>query len=78
MCYLIGTFFPNKNDKEFQDFMKKYFEKERARFAALLEKLEGKRIAVLGHVRPDGDCVGSVLGMYNFIKDNYKDASVKA
>ena len=25
MCYLIGIFFPNKNDKEFQDFMKKYF-----------------------------------------------------
>ena len=37
-----------------------------------------KTIAIGGHVRPDGDCVGSVLGMYNFIKDNYKDASVKA
>jgi len=37
-----------------------------------------KTIAIGGHVRPDGDCVGSVLSMYNFIKDNYKEAEVKA
>lgn len=28
-------------------------------------------IAILGHIRPDGDCVGSCLGLYNYISDNY-------
>jgi phosphoesterase RecJ-like protein len=27
-------------------------------------------IAVFGHIRPDGDCVGSFLGLYNYIMDN--------
>jgi len=35
-----------------------------------------KRVAVGGHVRPDGDCVGSCLGLYNYIRDNYKDIQV--
>lgn len=29
-------------------------------------------VAILGHIRPDGDCVGSCLGMYNYLCDNYK------
>lgn len=33
--------------------------------------LEAKSVAIFGHVRPDGDCVGSTLGLYNYIKDNY-------
>lgn len=37
-----------------------------------------KEIAIGGHVRPDGDCVGSVLGMYNYIREYYPDANVKA
>ena len=28
-------------------------------------------IAILGHVNPDGDCVGSCLGLYNYIRHNY-------
>ena len=28
-------------------------------------------IAIVGHVRPDGDCVGSCMGLYNYLKDNY-------
>lgn len=28
-------------------------------------------IAIVGHIRPDGDCIGSSLGMYNYILDNY-------
>lgn len=28
-------------------------------------------IAITGHVRPDGDCVGSTLGIYNYIRDNF-------
>ena len=32
---------------------------------------EAKTVAIFGHVRPDGDCVGSSTGIYNYIKDNY-------
>jgi phosphoesterase RecJ-like protein len=28
-------------------------------------------IAILGHIRPDGDCVGSTVGLYNYIISNY-------
>lgn len=28
-------------------------------------------ICILGHIRPDGDCVGSTLAMYNYILDNF-------
>lgn len=34
-------------------------------------------IGISGHVRPDGDCIGSTLGLYNYIKSNFKDAEVK-
>ena len=30
-----------------------------------------KNIAIIGHVRPDGDCVGSCMGLYNYMKDLY-------
>ncbi len=42
-----------------------------------IQKIENANtIAILGHIRPDGDCVGSCLGLYNYIKDNYADKSV--
>lgn len=37
---------------------------------------DAKKIAICGHVRPDGDCVGAALGIYNYITDNYKDVEV--
>ena len=30
-------------------------------------------IAITGHINPDGDCIGSTLGMYNYITSNYPD-----
>lgn len=40
----------------------------------LSELLRGaKRVAISGHVRPDGDCVGSCMALYHYIKDNYPD-----
>ena len=30
-------------------------------------------VAIGGHIRPDGDCVGSCMGLYQYIRDNYKD-----
>ena len=36
------------------------------------EMLEGKKsIVILGHVNPDGDCIGSCLAMYNYLTENY-------
>lgn len=32
--------------------------------------------AIMGHVRPDGDCIGSCLGLYNYIKQNYPEIQV--
>lgn len=32
-----------------------------------------KSVAITGHVNPDGDCIGSCFGLYNYILDNYKD-----
>lgn len=31
---------------------------------------EAKKIAIAGHIRPDGDCVGSCCALYNYIKHN--------
>ena len=36
-----------------------------------------KLIGIAGHVRPDGDCAGSTLAVYNYIKDNYSDKDVR-
>ncbi len=33
-------------------------------------------IAIVGHINPDGDCIGSTLGFYNYLIDNYKDKIV--
>ena len=45
--------------------------------SSLQEKIEeSRRIAVLGHVNPDGDCVGSCLGIRNYIVSNYPGTSV--
>lgn len=42
-----------------------------------LEAIErANTIVILGHIRPDGDCVGSCLGMYNYISDNFPGRQV--
>ena len=34
--------------------------------------LEGvKRVAITGHISPDGDCVGACLALRNYILDNF-------
>ena len=41
------------------------------------EKLTGVRtVGIAGHVRPDGDCVGSTLALYNYIKNYYPTLEV--
>ena len=39
---------------------KKFYPEDSARFAVVIEKLKGQKVAVLGHQRPDGDCIGSI------------------
>ena len=40
----------------------------------LSEILNGvSKVGITGHIRPDGDCVGSVLGLYNYISENMPD-----
>ena len=43
----------------------------------LEQQLEGvASVAIAGHVRPDGDCVGSTLAVYNYIKTYAPDIRV--
>ena len=37
---------------------------------------EADTIAIAGHMNPDGDCVGSCLATYNYIKEYYPDKRV--
>ena len=33
-------------------------------------------LAIFGHVRPDGDCAGSTLALYNYVTDNFPNIKV--
>ncbi len=46
----------------------KFYPQESARFAQALEKLKGHKVAVLGHQRPDGDCIGSTVAVVRVLK----------
>lgn len=39
-------------------------------------KEDVKRIAIAGHVNPDGDCLGSTMGLYLYLQENYPKLSV--
>ena len=51
---------------------------ERGTYMSLLHTaLENKKTAVvLGHMNPDGDCVGSCLAVYNYLKDCFPQVEV--
>ena len=37
----------------------------------VLEELKGAEpVGITGHIRPDGDCIGSCMGLYSYLKDN--------
>ena len=43
----------------------------------LSERIESvNSIAIAGHTRPDGDCVGSCMGLYNYLKENYTNKEI--
>ena len=35
-----------------------------------------EKVGITGHIRPDGDCMGSTLGLYNYIVENRPDIMV--
>lgn len=43
----------------------------------ILEEIgSAKTVGIAGHIRPDGDCVGSCLGMYNYLKNACNDKEI--
>ena len=32
---------------------------------------DAKTIGIAGHIRPDGDCIGSCMTLYNYIEKNF-------
>ena len=40
--------------------------------------LSAKKVAITGHVNPDGDCIGSVLSIYNYISTVYPEIKLSA
>ena len=40
--------------------------------------LSAKKVAITGHVNPDGDCIGSVLAIYNYISTVYPEIKLSA
>ena len=43
----------------------------------VIEELKGAHIVgITGHVRPDGDCTGSTLALYNYLRKNVPDMDV--
>ncbi len=48
--------------------------KKSKQFLQMIDSAES--IAIIGHIRPDGDCIGSNLAMYNYITENYKGKTV--
>lgn len=38
---------------------------------------EADSIVILGHVRPDGDCVGSCLAVWNYLEEQYPEKKVQ-
>ena len=48
-------------------------------FKKILEKIkEYNRIIIHHHIRPDGDCIGSQMGMKHLIKATYPEKEVYA
>lgn len=43
--------------------MPRFFPELAKRFAQAIARLEGRRVVVIGHARPDGDCIGSQIAV---------------
>jgi phosphoesterase RecJ-like protein len=54
--------------------VKPYYPQFAAPFASLLKELKGKRVIILGHQRPDGDCIGSQVALCRVLRSQGIDA----
>ena len=50
------------------------FPEESRRFGELVASLRGRKVAVLGHMRPDGDCIGSQVALCRLLRGAGADA----
>ena len=51
---------------------------ERGRTMKISEELKGAQtIGISGHIRPDGDCVGSCMALYLYLKKEFPEAQVE-
>lgn len=48
--------------------MSSYFTEETRQFRDAIAALPARRLAILGHVRPDGDCIGSQVGLARVLR----------
>lgn len=48
--------------------MERFFPELSRRFSDLVVELAGKKLAVIGHARPDGDCIGSQVALARVFK----------
>jgi phosphoesterase RecJ-like protein len=51
-----------------------HYPKFAGRFAVFLHELEGQRVVVIGHQRPDGDCIGSQVALCRVLLSQGIDA----
>ena len=51
-----------------------YYSRFAARFAVLLAELRGKQVVVIGHQRPDADCIGSQVALCRILRSQGIDA----
>ncbi|MDR3228487.1 MAG: DHH family phosphoesterase [Puniceicoccales bacterium] len=51
-----------------------FYPTESAHFQKLLASFHGKRVAVIGHLRPDGDCIGSQVALCRILRSLGTDA----
>jgi phosphoesterase RecJ-like protein len=49
--------------------MNQYFPEHSEQLKKALEGIRGKPVAILGHVRPDGDCIGSQVGLARSMRE---------
>ena len=43
----------------------------------IIDELNGvESVAITGHIRPDGDCIGSIMGLYNYLCEVCPDLDV--
>ena len=57
------------------DDVNSHSEKERMSMKIKLSEIlqDTKTVAISGHIRPDGDCVGSCIGLYLYIQQEFPD-----